>query len=63
MNIFFHFQVNGEAIRDLETSQVIDMMRKTRGIISITLIRRNMEDNNGVNNGGSGSDSSELGLR
>ncbi|OXA60375.1 uncharacterized protein LOC110842661 isoform X2 [Folsomia candida] len=50
--------VNGETIRDMDTSQVIDMMRKTRGIISITLLRRS----EGNGDGGSGSES-EMGLR
>lgn len=42
----------------MDTSQVIDMMRKTRGIISITLLRRS----EGNGDGGSGSES-EMGLR
>ncbi|CAG7725378.1 unnamed protein product [Allacma fusca] len=32
--------VNGDTIRDVSTSQVIDLMRKTRGIINITILRK-----------------------
>ena len=33
-------QVNNETIRDVDTAQVIDTMRKTRGAINITILRK-----------------------
>jgi hypothetical protein len=32
--------VNGDTIRDVSTTQVIDLMRKTRGVINITILRK-----------------------